>query len=164
MFLGDADLKRFWSYVLVAVPGECWLWTGGTRPNGYGRIKIKRKFWATHCLAYELAHGPIPPGLFVLHSCDVRLCVNPAHLHVGTHQQNMNEMKERDRHDCVYGSVHYAAKLTSAQVIEIRDLYATGLYLQREIAVRFGVTQSVISRLTRFLTRARSQEDLVKTE
>lgn len=71
----------------------CWLWRGGLC-NGYGTFHYKDEV-AAHRASWALHHGPIPKGLFVLHSCDNKRCVNPSHLHLGTHADNMLEWQER---------------------------------------------------------------------
>lgn len=90
--------NKFWS--LVDKSGECWIWTGTIRA-GYGIVAIvkdgKKTTAGTHRLSYEWRHGPVPTGLFVLHSCDTPLCVNPDHLFVGTHKQNMDDMRSKHR-------------------------------------------------------------------
>lgn len=90
---------RFWKYVDRRSCNECWLWTGGTDGRGYGSLSggsgsspVK-----AHRLSYELANGPIPVGLVVRHGCDNPLCVNPAHLEVGTQKENIHDMVVRGR-------------------------------------------------------------------
>lgn len=75
----------------------CWLWEGSKYQNGYGWLKVFGKVVSVHRFSYELHRGPIPEGMHILHSCDVRHCVNPDHLRVGTHQKNMAEAAERGR-------------------------------------------------------------------
>lgn len=92
---------RFWSKVdRSAGFFGCWPWTGALDADGYGTIgetKTGRTLRAPR-VAYELTVGPIPAGLEILHSCDNRPCVNPAHLRVGTHAENMAEISLRGRH------------------------------------------------------------------
>lgn len=76
----------------------CWLWTGELNQDGYGVFKVhigegKRKNYK----AYRVALGIFERGVYVLHRCDVRACVNPAHLYVGSHKQNMADMAARGR-------------------------------------------------------------------
>jgi hypothetical protein len=88
---------RFSRYVDVVDVG-CWEWKGGKMKNGYGRFGIaKGQIVFAHRYSYEAKHGPIPPGLFVLHSCDNPGCVNPSHLSVGTHADNMQDMRAKGR-------------------------------------------------------------------
>ncbi len=78
----------------------CWLWLGYKRCNGYGALKVdapKNKIEYAHRIAYKLWKGSIPDHLDVCHSCDVRNCINPDHLWVGTHQENMNDAFSKGR-------------------------------------------------------------------
>lgn len=86
--------ERFWEKV-VKTDG-CWLWSGALNEKGYGAINVSGGKMAAHRLAWKLEHGAAPTGS-VLHSCDVRNCVNPAHLSVGTQADNMRQAKERGR-------------------------------------------------------------------
>lgn len=90
--------KRFHDNVPMN-PNEngCWIWQGHSYPNGYGCLKVFGKTVSAHRYAYSLYCGPIPDGMEILHTCDVRKCVNPDHLNVGTHAQNMAEAKSRGR-------------------------------------------------------------------
>lgn len=90
-------LERFWEKVDVGGPDECWEWQGNFYHTGYGYLNQGYKHRRAHRLAYEFAHGPIPHGLFVLHSCDNPACCNPAHLRVGTQKDNMSDCAARGR-------------------------------------------------------------------
>jgi len=83
------------------LPGhnECHIYKGTIQANGYGTIIVQGKHYPAHRLAYQLFIGPIPPGKFVLHHCDVRCCVNTAHLFVGTHTDNMQDAARKNRID-----------------------------------------------------------------
>lgn len=95
--------ERFWNKVERNEANTCWLWTGGTGRNGYGVFTTgtKRDGSIRHHVAsrfsWELHHGPIPDGLYVCHSCDNPTCVNPAHLWLGTQQDNIMDMRQKGR-------------------------------------------------------------------
>lgn len=121
------QVARFWAKVEILGPEECWLWCGekARRTDGhlpYGIFKIARDGWhkkvRAHRVSYEIAKGPIPDGLLIRHSCDVRLCVNPGHLDVGTNMQNHLDCVKRGR--LVRGSRSKQAKLTEEEVAGIR--------------------------------------------
>ena len=113
----------------------CWPWRGTVTAQGYGQIWSKGRHRNATRISWELAHGPIPPGMFVLHACDNPPCVNPGHLFIGTHADNMRDMraKGRDR-----PSPRTQRKLTEAAVREARSLWASGVHVA-ELARRFGV-------------------------
>jgi len=136
--------KRFWAK--VAKSDSCWLWTAARARGGYGTFDVDGKTRYAHRVSWELANGPIPEGdghngTCVLHRCDVPLCCNPAHLFLGSHSENMADMKAKDRGN--HGESNGRSKLTEAQVVEIRA--STGS--QRAIAARFGISQMQVSNI-----------------
>lgn len=90
----------------------CWNWNGYKIKTGYGRVHFRGKRTLAHRAAWELTHGKIPAGKHVLHKCDNPSCINPEHLFLGSHVDNMNDrlLKERT-----------ASKLTKRDVILIRS-------------------------------------------
>ncbi len=123
----------------------CWLWCGGLSANGYGAIYAGGKQHGAHRVAYELHCGIIPVGMHVCHRCDVRACVNPDHLFLGTIRDNNADMmaKGRNRYVPLSGGANGCAKLTAADILAIRGRPST----QRETAREFGVARSLISRI-----------------
>ena len=145
----DAPLPidRFWAKVQKRGPDECWEWTG-TPSERYGSIVWRGKKVNAHRVAWELANGSIRPGLHVLHLCDNSRCVNPAHLRVGTHTENMEEMHARGRgsQPTFQGEDHPRAQLSVDQVREIRRREGES---QRGLGREFGVSQTTIRRIQR---------------
>lgn len=119
------------------------MWKGAKKSSGYGAVRIDGRLWGAHRWSYELHHGPIPDGAYVLHSCDVPGCVNPRHLSVGTALENSHQALARDL---------LSRKLTNAQVLMIRELWAAG-ETGRELARRFNVSPSMISRIVNRVQR-----------
>lgn len=124
----------------------CIEWTASKR-NGYGRVHWDGKPRTVHRLAWAAAHGPIPAGFGVLHRCDNPACLNPDHLFIGTHKENMRDMKSKGRANRPRGATNPRAKLTLAHVDEIRACVESGYSLSK----RLGVGQTIISRIRRGL-------------
>lgn len=137
------------------IPGiDCWLWTGATKNKtghgvlGLGLPKKINKLVPAHRLSYMLFIGPIPDGMDILHNCDIGCCVNPEHLRPGTHQDNMQDAKERGQlgkgRNC--GEANGSnCKLTAAQVLLIRDDPRT----TTKLGEIYGVSQMQISLIKR---------------
>lgn len=131
--------------------GGCWLFTGGKQSQGYGMIyDAERKGNVrAHIVSYAIHVETIPKGLLVLHTCDNPWCVNPEHLFLGTHQDNVDDMrsKGRDSFGDNVGEKNGQAKLTKANVLDIRRLLNTGQYTQDQIGDMFGVTRGTVKNI-----------------
>lgn len=146
------ELVALWGRIDQRGPGECWEWTGNRSVRGYGQLRVDGRTVRAHRLAYELTHGPIPPGLMICHSCDNPPCCNPAHLWAGTARDNNHDMVAKGRHrrradesnaKFARGEKHGSAKLTATDVRQIRQRVSDG-ERQAKIAREFGVGKDLI--------------------
>jgi len=141
---------RFWRNVARGGSTECWLWTGCVDHSGSGYGKINEggaygRQLGAHSVSWQLHRGEIPHGQFVLHTCDTPRCVNPSHLFLGTHSDNMADRSSKGRQS--RGERSGVSVLTRDSVLKIRILWETGGFLQREIAVFFGVYKSTVQNI-----------------
>ena len=125
---------RFWQQTQKGKDDECWLWTGASQKN-YGTFTVDGKLVRSHRFSWTLHRGPIPQGLEVLHQCDNPRCVNPNHLFIGSHRDNMQDCVSKARNE---------QKLTAAAVAAIKSKYAQGKTSQRKLAAEYGVKQAAI--------------------
>ena len=126
----------------VEITDTCWLWTGCKSDRGYGKIMLNYKHMTAHRVSCWWFVAPIDGPLMVRHTCDNPSCVNPFHLELGTHQDNMDDCVERMRRPKAEN--HYKSQLTAKQVLEIRDLYANKRFTQHELAALYGVGRMTI--------------------
>lgn len=139
----DTDLEtRLWTRAHVDEATGCWLWRGATTNSGYGLLRIAGISIRANRLAWSLSRKQeIPPGMCVMHICDRPACINPAHLEIGTHADNMADMSRKGR--ATRGSKDSAkrglnkgernghARLSEGAVINIRALRDAGFTMQK---------------------------------
>jgi hypothetical protein len=173
----------FWSMVDIKNDENCWNWKASKFTEGYGQTSIrysdisKRINMNASRLAYLLAYGYIPDKTFVCHDCNNPACCNPKHLFLGTHDDNMRDMKEKGRgclgeknglrlhpESIIKGNKHYSkifpekivrgekhgmSKLKEKEVLEIYNLYFVKQIKQIDIAKIYNVSKYAISDITR---------------
>ena len=152
------SLRSIWAKIEIRGENECWLWEGTVsrptkskkNPLPYGMVQFAGVVRIAHRLIWASINGRIPDGLVIRHTCDNPRCCNPAHLLSGTYADNARDMISRHRADR-NGERNNQAKLTNADVIQIRELLAQGVD-RRIIAPQFGVTPTSISNIKHGLT------------
>lgn len=138
--LRKQDTLDFLMSNIAKIPfAGCWIWMGCCK-NGYGRICVLGKEIYAHRYVYGRLVGPISPGMYVLHKCDTRCCVNPNHLFTGTHAENLQDMAKKGR--------HWAQKLTKEDVSEIWKMSSEG-HKKRDIADHIGCSESRVYAIIR---------------
>ncbi len=156
-YQGKHNINRidsFWSKIDIGTDKECWEWTSGLFPNGYGMFWIGKTSVAAHRFSWELHNKmKIPEGLVVCHHCDNKKCVNPNHLFLGTQNDNVQDKVKKGRQakglkNGQVGTKNKFNKLSEKDVISIRQLYLDGLY-QLTIATRFSISQQQVSKIVR---------------
>lgn len=147
----ELQLRNFRSRVDQQGETDCWPWKARTL-SGYGRMTIGQKELLAHRIAVMIKTGaPIPDGRVVRHKCDNPLCCNPAHLELGTQKDNVRDMIARGRckPPIVLGINHGQAKVSEAQVREIRKRYAAGGVSLRDLAAGYPITYKAVRKIVR---------------
>ncbi len=147
---------NFWGYVKLDTEDRCWLWIGASSSHGYGNFRAGEKQFRAHRFSWLLNRGSIPEGQFVLHQCDNPKCVNPGHLFLGTHRDNMRDKVSKgrqakgDRNGArtkpelhPRGATHGMSVLTEEQVRSIRLERSEGVS-PFFLAEKYGVTHYAI--------------------
>lgn len=139
--MDEETVIRFFSKVYIPEDDdECWEWLAGNHKDGYGQFFYNGKMFLAHRLSYEFFFGQIPEGLCVRHKkCDNPPCVNPRHLKLGDHQDNMTDRNRKGR--------QANAMVTESDIVEIRSIYERKELSQYEIAIRFGIGRTQVGRI-----------------
>lgn len=163
--LTQEERARFWAKAEPEPNTGCWIWLGAINERGYGSFWFDGRTWRAPRLALELASGqPIATGRQACHRCDFPRCINPDHLFPGTKSENQQDAVHKGRHWAQRNSLEASrkmaefnhknprrggrstsAKLTLAQVQEIRERYKRGGISQDRLAAEYGVSQSQVS-------------------
>lgn len=139
-------IDRFWAKVDKRGPDECWLWTASLRPNGYGQFTWHYpNVVYTHRFSYELHTGIDPKSSMVCHSCDVRACVNPNHLWLGTQADNLADASRKGR---LRRGEQHSKLFREKDILEMRRLYDEGM-MQSVIADQFKASRQTINDIVR---------------
>lgn len=147
--LTENELRAFQSGFRQGQEEDCWLWQKALNSMGYGEVYVGKRVMLAHRLAWTLANGSeIPPGHYMLHSCDTPSCVNPHHLRPGTQKENSADARKRGRWSPPprwVGEKHPMAKLTNAQMVEVGVCQDP----PDVVAARYGITPSRVNVLRR---------------
>jgi HNH endonuclease len=135
--------EKFMARVRQDPASGCWLWTAHITGDGYGCAYFAGQRRGAHRLAWQLFRGKIPVRKIVCHRCDVRACVNPAHLFLGTPAENAADMKRKGR--STSGEKSPNCKLNAATVLKIKALLAEDRWYMTEIARQFGISHQTVS-------------------
>jgi hypothetical protein len=134
--------QKFWANVNKDTENGCWEWTGiKLQSGGYGRFRFDGIDWRAHRLSVIL-DGHDPTGLYVCHHCDNPICVNPAHLFLGTHQDNMRDKMEKGR---ASGGGKKLRKLTDEQIRYVKDSPLSS----RKLSAELDITHTCILQIRR---------------
>ena len=133
----------------VLVTNGCWHWRKYRSEKGYGRFDWRGRWMFAHRVAWELTHGPIPSGMSVCHTCDVRDCVRPDHLFLGTNADNIADKMAKGRHRARTGEDHPMHKLSTAETEGVVAAKQSG-EPAKIIAARYRISESHVYRLARY--------------
>lgn len=148
MSMNASPQERFDRAYEADANSGCWLWSGVTLSSGYGQIRVQNRKWLAHRLSWSLNKGLLPAGALVLHRCDVRSCVNPDHLFLGDHRDNIVDCIQKGRYKNLGGETAPNKKLSWTQVAAIQEALARG-DTQQSIADKHRVSRSNISAIKR---------------
>lgn len=143
--LTELQKGYFWNKVAITANDEkCWEWTGSLARKHYGLLRLNGKLFRSHRISYLIYTGVDPNQLCVLHSCDNPKCVNPKHLSLGTHGNNMEDMVLKGRAGSLRGIDNPHSKLTEQQALDIKSEYNLRTLSTYKIAKKYNVSQGTV--------------------
>ena len=145
------DLDRFFSHVNKT--DSCWIWAGSKTNLGYGRIYdgSNGKRYVAHRLMWELTYGKIPDGMYICHTCDNKLCVNPDHLFLGTQKDNMEDCVNKGRFADKSNENNGRCKISNGDVIKMRSLFPS--YTIGALSEMFGISYGHVQDIVHYRKR-----------
>lgn len=141
-----SEIERFLEKTIPEPNSGCWLWIAGGRYKGYGSFRVGEKKQSAHRVSYRLFCGEVEGDLHVLHKCDVKCCVNPNHLFLGTNLDNMRDKVKKGRHVSSFGINNKSSKLDPEKVRIVRELNKNGMS-ERKIAKQLDVSKGSIHKI-----------------
>ena len=142
--------ERFWEK--VDKTEQCWIWKGYRTWSGYGRFSLLGRPVSATRISWAMAHGTIPIGMFVCHSCDNPPCVRPDHLFLGNQKDNMQDALKKNRVSLPphsYGLSHHNGKLSNEQVMAIRNEYIPKVVTCKMLGLKYGVAIPTVYQVIR---------------
>lgn len=139
--------NHFFKYIIIPEnDSHCMEWNSYINPQGYGKIYHNGKSYRAHRLSYQIFIGLIPKNMEICHLCDNTKCINPNHLFLGSHSENMKDMSNKNRHKVLKGSKNKLSKFNEEDILDIRRRL-DGNESQKNIAKDFDVYQTTISKI-----------------
>lgn len=142
---GESLAERLWRHSMPVPECGCWIWLSSTNKR-YGQLNLRKSIVSAHRLSWQVFRGEIPEGMHVLHRCDVRECINPDHLYLGSDLENARDRVAHGTQNVpprMLGSNHPMALIDEVTAIEIKNAVGT----HTAISKRFGVSRSTVGHI-----------------
>ena len=140
MIIADSVKQRFWSYVDIRGPNECWPWKKGRELSGYGKFNLGDKIERSHRISWMISNNQdLVNGDCIMHKCDNAVCCNPNHLSKGDRCSNNHDAAIKGIHQ-----KHYMRKISLDDADMIRSLYKSGSETYKSLAEMFGISKAVV--------------------